>query len=63
VNVDPAAYVGRPLDQVRRELQALGLQVVDAPAFGTRKPRGEVVGLRPGGWVDPGSTVRVFFAW
>ncbi|WP_198954958.1 PASTA domain-containing protein [Kineosporia sp. R_H_3] len=63
VYVDAAAYVGRPLDRVRRDLEALGLRVQDAPAFGTGKPRGEVVGLRPGGWVDAGSTVRVFFAW
>ncbi|WP_143448679.1 PASTA domain-containing protein [Kineosporia sp. A_224] len=63
VNVDPAAYVGRPLDQVRRDLEALGLRVVDGPAFGTGRPRGEVVGVRPGGWLDAGSTVRVSFAW
>ncbi len=60
MTVDPAAYLGRPKDEVEKELKALGLKVeeteVDNP--GDQEPD-TVADVTPSGEVEPGSTVTM----
>jgi serine/threonine-protein kinase len=60
VSVDPAAYVGRPVAEVRAALGALGLDTrvvtVDNPGG---KAAGTVAALRPTGAVAAGAAVRL----
>ena len=60
VNVDPGDYVGQPVDDVRADLRALGLQTttqtVDNPGD---QDEGTVAGLSPTGKVDQGSTITL----
>lgn len=60
VQVDPAAYVGKPVAEVRAALGALGLEtrVVDVDNPGGRTA-GTVAALRPTGAVAVGTTVRL----
>ncbi len=61
VAVDPADYLGQPLDIVRTALIRLGLQlaIVTAPAGGAP---GTVVGIAPSGALRQGDTVTITVA-
>ena len=60
VSVDPAAYVGRPKDEVTTELEGLGLNVeedtVDNPGD---QEKDTVADVSPSGKVEPDSTVTL----
>jgi serine/threonine-protein kinase len=60
VRVDPGAYVGRPEEDARQDLKALGLEVdstdVDNP---DGAPAGTVASVSPSGEVPVGSTVTL----
>ncbi len=60
VTVDPADYVGRPKDEVKKELEDLGLEVddttVDNPGD---QEKDTVADVSPSGQVEPDSTVTL----
>ncbi|GAB4079999.1 serine/threonine protein kinase [Modestobacter muralis] len=60
--VDADDYVGRPVDDVERELIGLGYAVVREPRVNGAEAEGTVVDLQPTGRLDPGATVTVVFA-
>ncbi|MCV2491615.1 serine/threonine protein kinase [Geodermatophilus sp. YIM 151500] len=62
VLVDAAAYVGRPLADVRDELVGLGLQVTALPVETVEQAPGAVTAVAPVGELVPGSTVEVAYA-
>jgi hypothetical protein len=61
VAVDPADYLGQPLDIVRTALIRLGLQLAIAPAPAGGAP-GTVVGIAPSGALRQGDTVTITVA-
>src|SRR6266540_4275801 len=61
VAVDPADYLGQPLDIVRTALIRLGLQVAIATAPAGGAP-GTVVGIAPSGALRQGDTVTITVA-
>ncbi|WP_254185772.1 protein kinase domain-containing protein [Nocardioides panacis] len=60
VTVDPAAYVGRPAKDARKDLEKLGLTVAETTVEnpGDQEKDG-VSGVSPSGEVEPGSTVTL----
>jgi serine/threonine-protein kinase len=60
VTVDPAAYVGRPKDEAKKDLEDLGLEVddteVDNPGD---QEKDTVADVSPSGQVEPDSTVTL----
>jgi eukaryotic-like serine/threonine-protein kinase len=60
VEIDPDAYVGKPVDQARSQLRAMGMQTttqtVDNPGD---QDEGTVAGVSPTGQVDKGSTITL----
>ena len=62
VQVDPAAYLGRPLADVQGELLALGLLVQVSPETSTTVPPDGVVSVTPNGALTRGDTVLVTYA-
>ncbi|MBV9830780.1 MAG: PASTA domain-containing protein [Marmoricola sp.] len=60
VTINPGDYVGKPADQARSQLRALGMQTtsqtVDNPGD---KQEGTVAGISPTGQVDEGSTITL----
>jgi serine/threonine-protein kinase len=60
VEVNPDAYIGKPVDQARSQLHAMGLQTttqtVDNPGD---QDEGTVAGVSPTGQVDQGSTITL----
>ena len=60
VTVDKAAYVGRPRDEVKKELQDLGLKVDEQDVDNTvGAPVDTVADVSPSGDVSPGETVTL----
>jgi serine/threonine protein kinase/beta-lactam-binding protein with PASTA domain len=62
VAVDPAHYLGQPLDIVRAALIRLGLQVTVETAPASGEP-GTVVGIAPSGALRQGDTVTITIAF
>src|SRR4051794_24165745 len=70
IQLDPAAFIGRPADEVETELKAAGLVVTQKPAddaelasAGTSLDAGDVAGLRPSGVLAaPGTQVTLYVA-
>jgi serine/threonine-protein kinase len=62
VQIDPAAYLGRPVAEVQAELQALGLTVVLQPVQTAEVADGLVTALGPTDGLVAGSTVTVSHA-
>ena len=62
MQVDPAAYLGRPLTDVQRELTALGLVVQVAADADAQLPADAVVSVTPNGALSRGDTVLVTYA-
>jgi serine/threonine-protein kinase len=62
VRVDVAAYRGRPLADVTRELTGLGLVVTQAAETSTAVPAGDVLAVTPDGVLAAGDTVLVTWA-
>jgi serine/threonine-protein kinase len=70
IQLDPAAFIGRPADEVQAELQAAGLTVTQRDAddaelasAGTALDAGDVAGLRPSGVLAaPGTPVVLYVA-
>src|SRR6266545_3037281 len=62
VAVDPADYLGQPLDIVRATLIRLGLQVTVQTAPASGEP-GTVVGIAPSGALRQGDTVTITVAF
>jgi serine/threonine-protein kinase len=62
VEVVAADLVGRPVDDVRAELEALGLTVQLAPVTTAEDPGGQVLAVEPAGQVPAGATVTVSYA-
>jgi eukaryotic-like serine/threonine-protein kinase len=62
VQLDPAAYLGRPTADVQRELLALGLLVQLAPETSATVPPDGVVSVTPNGSLTRGDTVLVTYA-
>jgi len=58
VAVDPAAYLGRPVDEVVRDLRGLGLVPRTRTTDGDGKA-GTVIDVSPSGRLPSGSTVTV----
>jgi serine/threonine protein kinase len=60
VNVDPAAYLGKPVDEVRSTLRAMGLQTtVDTVPNPGGHAEGTVAALDPAGRVAVGKTITL----
>jgi hypothetical protein len=69
IDVDPAAYVGEPADDVEAALVAQGLEVAREPAdedqlagAGMALDADDVADLDPTGSVDPGTRITLFVA-
>jgi serine/threonine-protein kinase len=62
VEVVAADFLGRPVEQVRAELTALGLQVQLTAVTTADVPPGQVVGVAPDGSLAPGAVVSVSHA-
>jgi serine/threonine-protein kinase len=70
IQLDPAAFIGRPADEVQKELEAAGLTVTQKDAddaelasAGTALDAGDVAGLRPSGVLAvPGTAVVLYVA-
>jgi serine/threonine-protein kinase len=62
VRVDLAAYRGRPLADVTRELTGRGLVVTQAAETSTAVPPGDVLAVTPDGVLAAGDTVLVTWA-
>jgi serine/threonine-protein kinase len=62
VTVAADGLVGRPLEEVRTELQRRGLTVQVAPVTTAEVPEGQVTAVEPGGVVPVGGTVTVSYA-
>jgi serine/threonine-protein kinase len=68
IQLDPAAFIGRPADEVQAQLQAAGLTVTQKDAdkaelasAGTALDAGDVAGLRPAGVLAPPGTAVVLY--
>ncbi|WP_346924598.1 protein kinase [uncultured Arthrobacter sp.] len=61
VNLVPESYLGRPYNEVRSELIALGLGVTGAEVFDASAP-GTVTNIDPAGRVQPGTTITVSYS-
>ena len=60
MTVDKAAYVGRPRDEVKKELQDLGLKVDEQDVDNTvGAPEDTVADVSPSGDVSPDQTVTL----
>ena len=57
-----AQWVGRPVDQVRQQLTAMGLQVRLEPVQSRSVPANQVLAVDPAGPLAPGTTVTVRYA-
>ncbi len=62
VRVAAEGYVGRPVEEVRAELEALGLQVAIEPVTTADVPEGTVTTVDPTGEVPLDGTVTVGYA-
>jgi eukaryotic-like serine/threonine-protein kinase len=69
IQLDPAAFIGRPADEVQAQLEAAGLTVTQKDAddaelarAGTALAAGDVAGLRPSGVLAPGTAVVLYVA-
>jgi eukaryotic-like serine/threonine-protein kinase len=62
VTVAADGLVGRPVEEVRAELQARGLTVQVTPVTTAEVPEGQVTAVEPGGAVPVGGTVTVSYA-
>lgn len=70
IQLDPAAFIGRPADEVQAELEAAGLTVTrreaddaELASAGTALDAGDVAGLRPSGVLAaPGTAVVLYVA-
>jgi len=70
IQLDPAAFIGRPADEVQKELEAAGLTVTQKDAddaelanAGKALDAGDVAGLRPSGvFAAPGTAVVLYVA-
>jgi hypothetical protein len=70
IQLDPAAFIGRPADEVQAQLKAAGLTVTQKDAddaeltsAGTALDAGDVAGLRPAGVLaTPGTAVVLYVA-
>ena len=62
VPVDPAAFVGRPVDQVRGQLTELGLVPRLTAVTTSSVPSGQVTAVAPTGLLARGSEVTVSYA-
>ena len=61
INLVPESYLGRPYNEVRSELIALGLGVTGAEVFDDSAP-GTVINIDPAGRVQPGTTITVSYS-
>jgi len=61
INLVPESYLGRPYNEVRSELVALGLGVTGAEVFDDSAP-GTVTNIDPAGRVQPGTTITVSYS-
>jgi len=61
INLLPDAYKGRPYNDVRAELNGLGLQVKGNPVADPSAP-GTVIDIDPSGPVQPGETITVSYS-
>lgn len=61
INLLPDAYKGRPYNDVRAELNGLGLQVKGEPVADPSAP-GTVLDINPSGPVEPGSLITVSYS-
>ena len=61
INLIPDAYKGRPYNDVRSELNGLGLQVKGDPVADPAAP-GTVLDIDPSGPVQPGDTITVSYS-
>ena len=61
INLVPESYLGRPYNEVRSELIALGLGVTGAEVFDDSTP-GTVINIDPAGRVQPGTTITVSYS-
>ena len=62
VTVAADGLVGRPVEEVRAELEARGLTVQVSPVTTADVPEGQVTAVEPGGAVPVGGTVTVSYA-
>jgi hypothetical protein len=70
IQLDPAAFIGRPADEVQAQLEAAGLTVTQKDAddaelanAGKALDAGNVAGLRPSGrFAEPGTAVVLYVA-
>ena len=61
INLVPESYLGRPFNQVRRELSGLGLVVDGAEVFNAAPP-GTVTNINPTGPVERGEPITVTYS-
>ena len=61
INLVPESYLGRPYNEVRSELIALGLGVTGAEVFDDSAP-GTVIDIDPAGRVQPDTTITVSYS-
>jgi serine/threonine-protein kinase len=62
IDLVAADWIGRPVDEVRAGLTALGLRVTATPVDGTGRAAGTVTAIDPLGRLVPGDTVTVGYA-
>jgi len=60
--IDPAAYIGRPYDEVHDELVGLGFDVVQHKTKGKGRDGDPVLDVQPTGSVAPGSKITLTIA-
>ena len=59
IEIDPAAYIGRPYEEVRAELAGQGFDVDQHRSKGKSSPGDPVTDIEPSGSVEPGSTITL----